>query len=84
MKTILTLVLAAAVQQAAPQETPRVDKPKTAAIERPILEAAARPIERYDLANTGIEWHRGLEPALHKGKPILLFQLLGNLDDVYC
>ena len=33
---------------------------------------------------SGIEWNKGLDAALNKGKPILLFQLLGNFDDVYC
>ena len=40
--------------------------------------------EKFDLSRTGIEWNKGLEAALDKGKPILLFQLLGNYDDVYC
>jgi hypothetical protein len=40
--------------------------------------------DKFDLAATGIAWSKGLESALHKGKPILLFQLLGNFDDVYC
>jgi hypothetical protein len=85
MKTLLTLALAAvALRQSAPAKPQTVDAPKTMAVERPVLEAARRPIERYDLARTGIEWHRGLEAALHKGKPVLLFQLLGNFDDVYC
>ena len=39
---------------------------------------------KYDLARTGIPWVKGLDAALNKGKPILLFQLLGNFDDVYC
>ena len=40
--------------------------------------------EKFNLAETGIAWNRGLDSALNKGKPILLFQLLGNFDDVYC
>jgi hypothetical protein len=40
--------------------------------------------EKFDLARTGIEWTEGLDRALDKGKPILLFQLLGKFDDVYC
>jgi hypothetical protein len=51
----------------------------------PVVPAPARrDVDKYDLSKTGIEWHRGLEAALHKGKPILFFQLLGNLDEVYC
>ena len=50
---------------------------------------AAQPAPRardakYDLSLTGIEWGRGLESALGKGRPILLFQLLGNFDDAFC
>jgi hypothetical protein len=37
-----------------------------------------------DLAKTGIPWVEGLEAARGQGKPILLFQLLGRLDDTYC
>lgn len=40
--------------------------------------------EKFDLAGTGIPWVKGLEAAIGKGRPILLFQLLGNFDDVYC
>jgi hypothetical protein len=53
-------------------------------VERPIKKALAPVAEKFDLASTGIEWTRGLEGALNKGKPVLLFQLLGNFDDVYC
>lgn len=38
----------------------------------------------YDLAKTGLPWVKGLEAAKNQGKPILLFQLLGNFDDVHC
>jgi hypothetical protein len=62
-----------------------VDAPKTMVIERPILQAAQSGAPgKYDLSKTGIEWHKGIEPALNKGKPILLLQILGNYDDVYC
>ncbi len=40
--------------------------------------------EKYDLSRTGIPWVKGLDAALNKGKPILLFQLLGEFDDVHC
>jgi len=33
---------------------------------------------------TQIPWVEGLEAAQNKGKPILLFQLLGRFDDTYC
>jgi len=40
--------------------------------------------DKFDLSKSSIKWRKGLEPALNQGKPILLFQLLGNFDDVYC
>ena len=42
------------------------------------------PGAKYDLTRTGIQWHRGLDAVVHRGKPILLLQILGNFDDVYC
>ena len=53
-------------------------------VEQPIKKAIGPVAEKFDLARTGIEWNKGLDGALNKGKPILLFQLLGNFDDVYC
>ena len=38
----------------------------------------------YDLSSTGIAWNKGLESVLHKDKPILLFQLLGDFERVHC
>ena len=38
----------------------------------------------YDLSATGLSWVEGLDAAKKNGKPILLFQLLGRLDDVHC
>jgi len=98
MKSILTLALAvgtAALIYAQDEgkkkvEQPlkkaiRSDLPKTVAIERPILETAASlPPDKFDLSKTGIEWHKGLDSVLNQGKPILLLQILGNYDDVYC
>lgn len=60
------------------------DKGKEA-VELPVKLSIARPAaDKVDLAKTGIEWKKGLDAALNRGKPVLLFQLLGNLDDVYC
>ena len=53
-------------------------------VENPIKKSLAPAAEKFDLARTGIEWNKGLDAAINKGKPILLFQLLGNFDDVYC
>ena len=61
------------------------DSTKTLYVERPLLEAAkSLPAEKFDLSKTGIEWHKGIVSVLNKGKPILLLQILGNYDDVYC
>ncbi len=53
-------------------------------VEDPLKKKLAPTAEKFDLSRTGIEWSKGLEGALNKSKPILLFQLLGNFDDVYC
>ena len=53
-------------------------------VEQPIKKNLAPLPEKFDLARTGIEWNKGLDAALNRGKPVLLFQLLGNFDDVYC
>ena len=54
----------------------------------PILPVAAPfapgPDGKVDLAQTGIGWVEGIDAALGRGKPILLFQLLGRLDDALC
>ena len=62
-----------------------IDVAKTVAVEQPLLESAkSPPPDKFDLAKTGILWHRGIESALNQGRPILLLQILGNYDDVYC
>ena len=54
-------------------------------IETPLRQVARSPKpEKYDLSRTGITWHEGIDAVLDKGRPILLFQLLGQFDDVYC
>jgi hypothetical protein len=44
--------------------------------------APAQP--KFDLQATHIDWVEGLDKALGRDKPILLFQLLGRFDDVFC
>jgi hypothetical protein len=77
MRNAAILILALASGLAAQDEGKRI-------IESPIKKSLPNPPEKYDLARTGIAWTRGLEAALNKGKPVLLFQLLGNFDDTYC
>ena len=65
------------------------DEPKDVAkgmIERSFIQEAilTLEVEKYDLSKTGIEWHKGLDAVLGKGKPILLLQILGNYDEVFC
>lgn len=45
---------------------------------------SAPTVGKFDLSTTGIEWHRGLDSVRDQGRPILLFQLLGDFDDVAC
>ena len=73
---LLTLVLGTALwgQQ---------DKAKTE-VEQPVKKSIGDAAEKFDLVGTGIACNRCLDSALNKGKPVLLFQLLGNFDDVYC
>ena len=61
------------------------DRPKDR-IEVPIKKALAPAPDRgtYDLSKTGIEWHKGIDKVVDRGKPILLFQLLGDFDDLLC
>ena len=55
---------------------------------QPAPQSARVPIlpdnPKYDLAQTRIDWVEGLEAALGRGRPILLFQLLGKFDDAFC
>ena len=53
-------------------------------VEGSLKERISPAAEKFDLTRTGIPWVKGLEAATGRGKPILLFQLLGNFDDVYC
>ena len=77
MRNALILSLALAASLAAQDEGKK-------RVEGPLKKGLAPVAEKFDLARTGIEWNKGLDAALNKGKPILLFQLLGNFDDVYC
>ena len=85
MKNIAVLILALCTTLAAPfgSAQGKQDQGKKI-VEQPLKKALAPVAEKFDLARMGIEWNKGLEAALNKGKPILLFQLLGNFDDVYC
>jgi len=54
-------------------------------VERPLKKALAAPPDTVDLREaTGLVWQEGLEAVVNRGKPIVLLQLLGRFDDVYC
>ena len=82
MKPAIFLILAIVV--AAPFVFAQ-DAPKKL-IEGPVEKALAPTPDRgsYDLAKTGIKWHKGIDAVVDKGKPIILFQLLGNFDELFC
>lgn len=77
MRTTLALLLTLATLASAQDGGKRL-------VEQPLKKNLGPEAEKFDLARTGIEWNKGLESVLNKGKPILLFQLLGNFDDVFC
>ena len=54
----------------------------TAPPQEPAVPAGIDP--KYDLGRTHIDWVEGLDAALGRDKPILLFQLLGRFDDAMC
>ncbi len=39
---------------------------------------------KYDLTSTRIDWVEGIDKAVGRDKPILLFQLLGRFDEQFC
>jgi hypothetical protein len=39
---------------------------------------------KFDLQATHIDWVEGIDKALGRDKPILLFQLLGRFDEKFC
>ena len=46
---------------------------------------AIPPVQpRFDLTSTRIDWVEGIDKALGRDKPILLFQLLGRFDEEFC
>lgn len=77
MKTSLLLTLTLSATLWAQDAGKRV-------VESPIKKNLGPAPEKFDLARTGISWTEGLESVLNRGKPVLLFQLLGKFDDVYC
>jgi hypothetical protein len=86
---ILTLVLALASSPpipSTPQDQPQPDVSKRA-VEVPIKFALAPPAADAPLVGH-VRWHASADAALAaagtSGRPVLLFQLLGALDDELC
>ena len=50
----------------------------------PPIQPAPTVQPKYDLTATHIDWVEGIDKALGRGKPILLFQLLGRFDEEFC
>lgn len=76
-----------------PPRVPRTDAGKAEAIEPPTL-AAVRGSATADkfvnpkVAPGKVSWHKDLAAAcaasVKSGKPVLLFQMMGKLDDEFC
>lgn len=84
---------------AAPAARPVLDRPKTMGIERPTvrvvkdLSAPANAAPAAGFVNPKVEpgkvrWHAAFADAstasARSGKPVLLFQMMGKLDDQFC
>lgn len=68
----------------APQLQPPAPEPRATVTAPATADPHPDPQAKFDLASTGIEWHRGIDSVLGGDRPILLFQLLGDFDDAYC
>lgn len=82
MKLVPYLVVAVSAAALAP--LPLASDRDASIVEATRATAPEHPDVAFDLRSTGIEWSRGLDAALHKKKPVLLFQLLGDFETVHC
>ena len=48
------------------------------------LKTALGPSDKVDLGADGLVWHEGMDAVVDRGRPVVLMQLLGRLDDVFC
>jgi hypothetical protein len=93
------VVLALVVQPARVEDKPagrRLDRTKRLAVEKPtelLVKAAASARAAANPANPKVEpgkvkWHPSFAAACaaakKSGKPVLLFQMMGKLDDQFC
>lgn len=82
---LAALVSAVGFSFAGTQERPDTKKMM---VERRVLEALKPPPMPDAVASMKVAWHASPEAALRasaeSGKPILLFHLLGNLDEEFC
>lgn len=80
-KMLATLAVLAATAALSAQDADRSKR----IVERPLKKTLAAPPDKVDLRDvTGLTWHEGLEAVVNRGKPIVLMQLLGRFDDVFC
>lgn len=72
------------LQSGSSPSAPPAQAPRAPAVSRTPPTQDPDAHAKFDLASTGIEWHRGLDSVRGGKRPILLFQLLGDFDDAYC
>ena len=57
-------------------------------VELPIKKAIGVPEEKHGAVDMKVRWHESFAAAVNaakaSGRPVLLFQLLGKLDDEFC
>jgi len=92
-KSATEVVRRSAAPSAAQPATPRYDGPKSAAIEPPTIAALRASAAAGKFVNPKVQpgkvrWHDSLASACmasaKSGKPVLLFQMMGKLDDEFC
>lgn len=84
---LLVLAASAAFAQDDPAAKGIPDRRK-AVVEMPLKRSLVPPPEDRGALDMKVRWHGSFaaatEAAAKSGKPVLLFQLLGRLDDAFC
>lgn len=82
---LLVLALPVAAQDASKR---RLEAPVERALERAVEEPQPKTDENPRVAPGLVRWHADFgaarEASARSGKPVLLFQLLGRLDEEFC
>ncbi len=92
MKTVPSLaLLILAASGVAGQDDPAaggIPDRRKAGVEMPLKRSLVPPPEDHGAFDMKVRWHdsfaAAVEAAKSSGKPVLLFQLLGRLDDAFC